>query len=97
MDNRGQLKHERPKVNNRAPSRSWHYKVDKFRDVRRIADRHSHHRRRKILREELINHGEDAIMINSTSCLQKRRSGMPNGLSNRKGSTQTKNIHNLAF
>lgn len=55
------------------------------------ADRHSHHRRRKINREELINNGVEAIILGSTTCTQKRAgTHLPQNLSNRKGSTQSR-------
>ena len=38
---------------NHKDARSFHYKKDKARDVRKIADRHSHHRRRKMVKENL--------------------------------------------
>lgn len=97
-DDRGDLKHSGktyPRKDHRAQSRSaYNYnKIDKCRGLRRIADRHSHHRRRKINREELLRHGKEAIPLGSTTCTQKRAgeySSMPQNLSNRKGSAQNK-------
>lgn len=72
---------------------SYRYcKIDKARGLRRKADRHCHHRRRKINREELSKHGENAIPLSSTTCAQKRKSSygsFPQPLSNRKGSAQS--------
>lgn len=95
MDDRGDLKrkHQGHKTFH-GPSRSVYLcgKIDKCRGKRRIADRHCHHRRRKINREELAKYGSDAIILGSSTCKQKRRTiggGFPWSLSNRKGSGQT--------
>lgn len=104
-DDRGELKRKhigkRP-ADHRVQSRSayWYNKMDKVRGLRKIADRASHHRRRKINREELDKYGEDAIPLASTTCAQKRKTTQqaefPQYLSNRKGSSQS-NMFNHSF
>jgi len=92
IDDRGDIKHNSnknyPRRDHRVQSRSaYNYnKQDKCRGLRRKADRHSHHRRRKINREEIAKHGVDAVPLSSTTCTQKRKdTPLPQNLSNRKG------------
>lgn len=80
-DDRGDIKRHILKIKqdkgSHSGSRSVHRKNDKTRGCRRKADRHSHHRRRRINNNELRKHNdgvEEPIMLGSTTCKQKRRS-----------------------
>ncbi len=99
MDTRGLDNYEHIKINsgrNPKESRSANRygKRDKARGLRRIADRHGHHRRRIIITVELdrsrrLNYEEELVMPVSTTCAQKRQ-GLTNFFvdhlcTNRKG------------
>ena len=97
-DDRGAVRRKHVKrrpADHRLNSRSayTYNKIDKCRGLRRKADRHSHHRRRKINREELGRHGTEAVPLASSTTRQKRKgfyNSLPQPMSNRKGSGQAR-------
>ena len=90
MDNRNVIKHSRQHKDGRTPAGSFNMD-DCDRDVscssRKKAYRNSHHRRRQINREELINNVEEAQILKSTTCVQKRVNGLPRPLKGKSTST----------
>ena len=54
-------------------SNNWYGKQNKVRGLRRKADRASHHRRRKMMKEDIVKTGGEHIP-KSTSTLQRRNS-----------------------
>ena len=63
--------HHRHGDSTAAEARSVHYKCQRCRGWRREADRHSHHRRRKVMKEA-IAHGAQTVCITSSTCAQHR-------------------------
>lgn len=61
--------------NNKTSSRSVHYKVDKARGGRRRADRHTHHRRRQIMKSAIKHEIEDYVLPSSSSGSHARGKG----------------------
>ena len=61
-----------PKPQNKDRSRSVHYKTHRVRGKRRIADRHSHHRRRQIMQSAVKRHIYDFVIPSSTSQIHNR-------------------------
>jgi len=76
MDDRNVIKHNKKHNDGRKSNegRSMHYygTINKCRGMRRKADRTTHHRRRKINREEILHNGNETQILKSTTCVQKR-------------------------
>ena len=65
-------------------SANYHGKHDKFRGLRKKADRHCHHRRRQMTKIAILNNNIESIP-KSTTCKQKRKHiGEVHHLSNRQ-------------
>ena len=95
MDNRNVIKHSRKHKDGRTSAGSFNM-YDYDRDVscssRKKAYRNSHHRRRQINREELINNVEEAQILKSTTCVQKRVNGLPRPLKGKSTSTISRSL-----
>lgn len=80
-DDRGSTNYKNDKVgmsknNFFSRSKNLYGKKNKARGLRRIADRHSHHRRRQVLHEALIvaeKFDKEPVLQESTTCVQKRK------------------------
>ena len=95
MDNRNVIKHSRKHKDGRTPEmcRSvYDYPRDVSCSSRKKAYRNSHHRRRQINREELINNVEEAQILKSTTCVQKRVNGLPMPLKGKSTSTISRSL-----
>ena len=92
MDNRNEIKHSRKKDGRTSEMcRSvYDYPQDVSCSSRKKAYRTTHHRRRQINREELINNGDEAQLLKSTTCVQKRVDGLPIPLKGKSTSTISK-------
>ena len=94
MDNRNAIKHSRKhkdgRTSNMCRSVYDYDKMDRRRGNRKKADRTTHHRRRQINREELINNGDEAQLLKSTTCVQKRVNGLPISLKGKSPRTISK-------